>query len=123
MKYKVIKSQEQYDQYCAILEQLLITSVHEDEIELLTLLIESWDRDHNSTDDVDNVTMLRSLMQEHGLREVDIADIVGVGRRLVLEVLNKKRALPPGMARVLAQHFKVVSEIFEYDRKQNRQEL
>ena len=92
MKYKVIKSKEQYDQYCDILEQLLITVSHKDEIDLLTLLIECWDHDHNSFDNVDNVTILRFLMQEHGLREVDLGDIVGVGRGLVLEVLNKKRA-------------------------------
>lgn len=121
MKYKVIKSKEQYYQYCDILEQLLITTSHEDEIDLLTLLIECWDRDHNSVDNVDNVTILRFLMQEHGLREVDIADIVGVGRRLVSEILSKKRALPSGMARELAQHFKVFGDVFEYDGKQKRQ--
>jgi HTH-type transcriptional regulator / antitoxin HigA len=112
MKYKVIKSKEQYDQYCDILEQLLITTSHEDEIDLLTLLIECWDRDHNSVDDVDNVAILRFLMKEHGLRETDIADIVGVGRGLVFEVLNKKRALPPGMACELARHFMVSEDIF-----------
>lgn len=112
MKYKVIKSKEQYDQYCDILEQLLITVSHKDEIDLLTLLIECWDHDHNSFDNVDNVTILRFLMQEHGLREVDLGDIVGVGRGLVLEVLNKKRALPSGMAKELGKHFKVLKNIF-----------
>jgi len=112
MKYKVIKSKEQYDQYCDILEQLLITTSHEDEIDLLTILIECWDRDHNSVDDVDNVTILRFLMQEHGLIEADVADIIGVGRGLILEVLNKKRTLPQGMALELAKHFKVFKDIW-----------
>jgi HTH-type transcriptional regulator / antitoxin HigA len=112
MKYKVIKLKEQYDQYCDTLEQLLIINSCEDEIDLLTLLIETYDRCHNSIDDVDNVTILRFLMQEHGLKEVDIGDIVDVGRGLVLEVLNKKRALPSGMAKELGKHFKVLKNIF-----------
>ncbi len=113
MKYKVIKSQVQYCKYCDTLEQFLITTGYEDEIELLTLLIESWDHDHNSIDNVDDVTILRFLMQEHGLREVDIADIVGVGRGLVLEVLNKKRTLPQGMCSELVRHFKVTKNVFD----------
>lgn len=123
MKYTVIKSKEQYTEYCHTLEQLLTKKTDEEEIELLTLLIESWDRDHNSIEEIDGINVLRYLMREHGLKGVEVADIVGVGRTQVTDILNSKRAIPTGMARVLAQHFKVFSEIFEYDRKQNRQEL
>lgn len=112
MKYRVIKSKEQYDQYCAILYQLLITSSSADEIELITLLIESWDREHDTVGRVDNVTLLRFMMQEHGLRQTDLADIVAVGPRLVSEILNSKRTMPSGMARKLAEHFKLREEVF-----------
>lgn len=112
MKYKVIKSKEQYDQYCAILEELLFTSSSVDEIELITLLIESWDCEHNTIKEVDNKTLLRCLMQEHGLRQTDLADIVAVGPRLISEVLNGKRAMPPGIAYKLADHFSLCKEAF-----------
>lgn len=112
MKYKVIKSKEQYDQYCAIIEQLFITNSNADEIELVTLLIESWDREHDTFGLADNVTLLRFLMQEHGLRHTDLADIVGVGPRLISEILNNKRTMPSGMARKLAEHFKLHEEVF-----------
>jgi HTH-type transcriptional regulator/antitoxin HigA len=112
MKYKVIKSKEQYDQYCAIIEQLLITNSNADEIELVTLLIESWDHEHDTFGQVDNVTLLRFLMQEHGLRHTDLADIVGVGPRMITEILNCKRPLPSGTARKLAEHFKLSEEVF-----------
>ena len=111
MKYKVIKSRDQYAEYCRTLEQLLTKKSDEEEIELLTLLIESWDREHNSIERVDGVTVLRYLMREHGLRAVEVADIVGVGRTQISYILQNKRTIPVGMARRLAEHFRVFSEI------------
>lgn len=113
MKYTVIKSKEQYNDYCRALEQLLINKSGEDEIELLTLIIESWDREHNSIDETDGINVLRYLMREHGLRAVEVADIVGVGRTQVSDILNNKRAIPAGMARRLGEHFKVSKDAFE----------
>jgi HTH-type transcriptional regulator/antitoxin HigA len=45
LKYKIIKDKTQYNNYCSALERLLIADSKEfqDEIELLTLLIEKWD--------------------------------------------------------------------------------
>lgn len=40
LKYTVIKNKEQYNRYCNILEDLIEENKHQDEIELLTLLIE-----------------------------------------------------------------------------------
>lgn len=113
MKYTVIKSKEQYSDYCLALEKLLITKSSEDEIELLTLVIESWDREHNSMEGVDGVNVLRYLMREHGLRAVEVADIVGVGRTQITDILNNKRTIPNGMARRLAEHFKVFKNAFD----------
>ena len=50
LKYTIIKTEEQYSKYCCIMEELLQkeNSVFEDEIELLTLLIEKWDNEHNT---------------------------------------------------------------------------
>lgn len=112
MNYKVIKSKEQYDQYCAIIEQLLITNSNADEIELITLLIECWDREYDTFDLVDNITLLRFLMLEHGLRHTDLADIFGVGPRLITEILNSKRVMPLGLAHKLAEHFNLRVEVF-----------
>ena len=51
MKYTVIKSREQYNQYCRILEELVTGKKDgdEEEIELLTLLMEQGDETHNSS--------------------------------------------------------------------------
>jgi HTH-type transcriptional regulator / antitoxin HigA len=117
MKYTVIKSKDQYNDYCRQLEQLLNNKSSEEEIELLTLLIESWDREHNSIEGVDGVNVLRYLMREHGLKAVEVADIVGVGRTQISDILNNKRAIPTGMALRLGRHFKLRSKIFEIEGK------
>ena len=45
LKYKTIKSDNQYQEYCARLEEAL-NNTEQDEIELLTFLIEKWDNEH-----------------------------------------------------------------------------
>lgn len=112
MKYTLIKSKEQYSEFCRALEQLLINKSSEEEIELLTLIIESWDIEHNSIEETDGINVLRYLMREHGLKAVEVADIVGVGRTQMTDILNNKRTIPTGMACRLAEHFKVSKGIF-----------
>lgn len=49
LKYKLIQSEEQYEEYGDILEKLVFDEENEDpqdEIELLTLLIKDWDERH-----------------------------------------------------------------------------
>ena len=49
LKYTTVVSDDQYNDYCKILEELVDkeeTEAINDEIELLTLLIEKWDEEH-----------------------------------------------------------------------------
>ncbi len=58
LKYTVIKAREQYEEtYCDILENLVLQDEREyqDEIELVTLLIEKWDNEHNTFNDSDPI--------------------------------------------------------------------
>src|SRR5690349_10933565 len=84
LKYKVIKTQEQYQAYCQALEELVCRQQEgkqaEEEIELLTLLIEKWDEAHNSFTDVDPIQLLQGLMQEHRLKAKELAQILGVSK-------------------------------------------
>lgn len=78
LTYTVIKSEEQYYEYCEILEELVCnddSGEREDEIELLTLLINTWDEDHRLTSKPDPVQLIKSLMKEHKLRQDDLAEI------------------------------------------------
>lgn len=116
LKYKVIKSKNQYKRYSQILEELaLIGSKNKeikDEIELLTLLIEKWDTDHNSFDDVDPITLLHSLMKEQNLKAKDLVDILKVSKGLVSDILNYKKGLSKEIIRDLSQYFKLSQEAF-----------
>jgi HTH-type transcriptional regulator/antitoxin HigA len=64
LKYTLIKSKEQYLTYYNLLEELVIEDKNEslDEIDLLTLLIEKWDNEHNTLNDSEPIEILKSLM-------------------------------------------------------------
>lgn len=116
MKYKVIKSKRQYKEYTKIFEELLSTDFKskeiKDEIELLTLLIEKWDEENNSFDDVDPITLLHSLMEEKNLKAKDLVEILGVSKGLVSDILNYKKGLSKEIIRSLSDYFKVSQEAF-----------
>lgn len=116
LKYKVIKTEKQYEQYCNILEEL-----HEgnsknkqviEETELLTFLIKKWDDEHNTFTDVEPIVLLRSLMTDHKLRAKDMVDILGVSKGLVSDILAYKKGLSKEIIRTLATHFSVTQEAF-----------
>lgn len=99
-----------------MLEELVTTDVRskemKDEIELLTLLIEKWDEENNSFDDVDPITLLHALMEERNLKAKDLVEILGVSKGLVSDILNYKKGLSKEIIRSLSDHFKVSQEAF-----------
>lgn len=114
LKYKVIKTKRQYFQYCNWLEELLSKQVKstklKDEIELLTALVEKWDRDHMTLQDADPVSLIKSLMKEHNMKAQDLVDILGVSKGLVSDILNYKKGLSKESVRKLASHFALSQE-------------
>lgn len=116
LKYSVIKSKKQYFAYCDALENLLESGAKDrntkDEIELLGVLIEKWDSDHNSFTDLDPVELLRSLMEDHELKAKDIVEILGVSKGYVSDILHYKKGFSKEVIRKLAEHFAVSQEAF-----------
>ncbi|GAB4243629.1 MAG: hypothetical protein Tsb0034_21520 [Ekhidna sp.] len=116
LKYKVIKSRKQYDEYCQLLEQLAsqdaITPEVEEEMELLTVLIEKYDQENNTFDEVDPIQLLSSLMEDHNLKAKDLVAILGVSKGLVSDILNYKKGLSKEVIRKLAEHFSMNQEAF-----------
>jgi len=114
LKYSVIKDIEQYYTYCKTLETLLVQegeSVHnQDEIELLTLLIKTWDKQDSSEATIDPVTFLKQLMETNGLSQNQLAEIAGVGKSYMSEILNYKKYMSRDIIRILARHFSVQQE-------------
>jgi HTH-type transcriptional regulator/antitoxin HigA len=114
LKYTIIKTEKQYSNYCDILEDLLMKddSAYYDEIEMLTLLIENWDNEHNSFSDLNPVELIKSLMDENNLKATDLIKILGLSKGTVSKILNYHKGLSKDTIRKLSEHFKVSQEAF-----------
>jgi HTH-type transcriptional regulator/antitoxin HigA len=116
LQYKVIKTNAQYNKYCDAIEALVDsgkkTKAIQDEIELLTLLIEKYDADHNTFDDADPIELLKSLMKDHKMKAVDLANLLDVSEGLVSDILNYKKGLSKETIRILSERFKLSQEAF-----------
>ena len=114
MKYRIIKSVRQYNQYCKILEELVYKNrkSDEDEIELLTLLIEKWDDEHYDLPEIDPIQLLRALMEEHNLTSKDLTQILNLSKGTVSKILNYQAGISKETIRNLANHFKLNQDAF-----------
>lgn len=116
LQYKIIKSDAQYKKYCDRLEALVDSGKKsqsvQDEIELLTLLIEKYDAERNTFDNADPIELLKSLMKEHKIKAVDLADLLHVSEGLVSDMLHYKKGLSKETIRILSERFKLKQEAF-----------
>ena len=117
LKYKVIKTEKQYDEYCRILHDLDFSGIRkskrvEDEIELLTVLIEKYDKEDNNFEELDPVQLLHSFIKDHNLKPKDLVEILDISKGYVSDILNYKKGLSKAVIRKLAEYFKVSQEAF-----------
>jgi len=114
LKYTVIKTEDQYNNYCNFLEDLLskASPALDDEIELLTLLIEKWDTEHNSFSDLDPVQLIKSLMEENNMKAVELTKLLGLTKGTVSKILNYQKGLSKETIRTLSEHFHISQEAF-----------
>lgn len=114
LKYTVIKGVEQYKKYCDTLEKLILNDDKstKDEIELLTLLIEKWDNEHNSFNDSDPIELLKALMEEHDLKAKDLVEILELSKGTISKILNYQKGLSKDTIRKLSDYFKLSQETF-----------
>jgi HTH-type transcriptional regulator/antitoxin HigA len=82
-----------------------------DAIELLTLLIEKYEAEHHPVPRADPITVLRFLMDQHLLRQKDLAEIFG-GEGNVSQVLAGKRELNKDHIAKLSAWFNVSPAVF-----------
>lgn len=121
LKYKIIKNKTQYNQYCNQLEKLVMSGAKrkavQEEIDLLTLLIEKWDEEHNTFQEVDPIRLLLSLMADHKMKPKDLVALLEVSKGYVSEILNYKKGLSKDVIRKLSERFKVSQEAFNREYK------
>jgi HTH-type transcriptional regulator/antitoxin HigA len=116
LKFKVITSKTQYREYSNMLEKLVFSDSKsrdtKDEIALLTLLIEKWDAEHNTFEEVDPIRLLHSLMSDHNMKAKDLVELLDISKGYVSDILNYKKGLSKDVIRELAEYFKVSQEAF-----------
>lgn len=104
MELKLIKSEPDYRAALALAERLWDTpegSAAADQLEVLALLIEQYEREHFPIDDPDPVALLHHVMEARSLSRKDLEPYIGPRGR-VSDILNRVRPLTLEMIRKLA---------------------
>ncbi|CAN5285133.1 hypothetical protein BH23BAC1_BH23BAC1_10180 [soil metagenome] len=115
MNYKVIKTDKQYKEYCDKIMELesgKITSKVEEELELLDLLIDTYSKNRFKRSKQDPIQLLKNLMENQEINQIQLAKILGVNKSYVSLILNYKKGLSKDIIRKLADIFKVSQEAF-----------
>jgi HTH-type transcriptional regulator/antitoxin HigA len=80
-------------------------------LDLITKQIGAYEAEHHALPEVTPAAVLRYLMEEHGLKQVDLADELG-GQSIVSAVLRGKRDLNARQTKALAKRFNVSPAVF-----------
>lgn len=111
LEYTVIESDEQYYAYCDKLEDLLkqgfTDDVKKSHYKLLLVLIEDWDRKHNTFVEMDPVQIIKSLLSVNNLRQNDLCGLTGFTKSYISEIMNYKKGMSKSFISSVASHFKI----------------
>ena len=103
MNIKPLKTEQDYDEALARIEQLMdaeLGSPEGDELDVLSLLVEKYEEVHHSIDAPNPIEVIRFKMEQFGLKDKDLVEYIGQSGR-VSEVMSYKRKLTLTMIRNL----------------------
>jgi HTH-type transcriptional regulator/antitoxin HigA len=110
-----IASERQHQEYLAVLDRLASkerpSGDEEKYAEVLITLIEAYEEEHHAIPEASPVEVLRGLMDANGLRQKDLAPILGT-ESIVSEILHGKRELNKGQIEKLSKRFRVSPAVF-----------
>jgi len=114
MDAKVIRSEEQHQEYLHEIQSLIALSPQSgsnaaERLELLTVLVEAYENQKFPIEAPDPVSAILFRMQEQGLRQADLVPYFGTRSR-VSEVLSRKRPLTVNMIRALSSGLGISTE-------------
>jgi HTH-type transcriptional regulator/antitoxin HigA len=81
-----------------------------DLFELAMLLIEKWEDEHVEIPDTEPKEVLRFLLEEHNLKQKDLADIASP--TLISDILAGRREISRVLAKKLGQRFSIDASAF-----------
>jgi HTH-type transcriptional regulator/antitoxin HigA len=113
-----IRGPRDYDSAAAVLDRLVVrppeslTAGQRDYMETLTLLVESYDDEHEDLPTaLSGLDALKYLMEQHGMKSADLGRLLG-NRAVASLILNGRRGLSKTHIRILADYFKVEPGLF-----------
>jgi HTH-type transcriptional regulator/antitoxin HigA len=113
MSIKPIKTSYDYEKALERLEDIFdakIGTKQGDELEILTILIEKYEKENFPIEMPDPIEAIKFRMEQLGMKQKDLAEVVGFKSR-VSEILNRKRKLTIDMIRNLNQKLNIPSEV------------
>lgn len=123
MKYKKIKTLDQYTDYCNTHEKLVQKNEkqYEDELELLEILIEEYDNRimKSKFDELNPVELLKSLLRDSEISQAELAQSIDVSPQLISDILNYRRNISKDVVLKLSNYFSMTEKAFsrKYDLK------
>ena len=115
MELRIIKTDEQHRRYLEEARRLAKDDPEPEtrdgaRLELLAKLIDDYERERFKFRKPDPIDAILFRMEEQGLRQTDIAAIVG-GKNRASEILSRKRPLTLAMVRALHDKLGIPSEL------------
>ena len=110
---KPIKDESGYQAALAKLEDLFDAkpdTAEGDELEILSILIDNYEKDHFPMDKPDPIEAIKFRMDQLGLKQKDLSKIFGFKSR-VSEIINRKRKLSLDMIRKLHRELRIPTEV------------
>ena len=115
MEIRIIKTKQQYRRYLEEVDRLVsldpdARTAEGGRLELLAKLVEDYEKERFKFRKPDPVEAILFRMEQQGLRQKDIAELVG-GKNRASEVLSRKRPLTLAMVRALHEKLGIPSEL------------
>ena len=111
-----IRTEADHERALAIIEALLDeigdneTHPLADVLDYLADQVAAYEEDHTSIPEAEPKEVLRLLLEEHGLKQEDLADCAPQSR--ISDILNGKRGISKDIAKRLARRFHVSAALF-----------
>lgn len=113
MEIRPIHNKKNYKAALQEIEQLWgapAKSAQADRLEVLTLLVEQYERQHYPMEDVDPIEFIEHVMESRGLTRKDLEPIIGPRGR-VADILNRTRPLTLEMIRRLVAQLEMPADV------------
>ena len=114
MKWKVLKTEDDYDKASMRLMEIFHAKENTaefDELDLLIVLVKDYDDKHYQLPELDALDVIKYKMEEMGIKAKDLESIIG-SKGHVSAILSGKREITLKMAQKLKNYFSIPAEVF-----------